>query len=372
MSTPFILSGDAAPFRDAVILGQGLPLEKDGHACHYRWKESLPIGRYLDKNKKPFEVTPQRIETLIANFNKAKAKGFTPPILDRHEKTGSASLGFIVQARKGENGSLELLHQFVGDDAVKLAARNKTSICTVANATDETGETYSELIDHNALVPDPQLNNLSDFQPAIAASRGQAQQAVVLTLAASEPKESAMDLTKLREAIGAAKEVTDEKVIEQAIAKLIEATPALELSRTQAATITTLTSERDNAKAALATAQQKPDANLLKGWSDLTAGKIDLCLSQGKCTKAQADVLKAALKEGDAPNVLMLSRGTGGESPLDVALKVLELNKPFTGVATGHQALPDPNVVNDAVKAGRETAQEYQNRQLAARGMQAA
>jgi hypothetical protein len=37
---------------------------------------------------------------------------------------------------------------------------------------DETGEKFTELIDHQALVPDPQLNNLTDFEPAIIASRG--------------------------------------------------------------------------------------------------------------------------------------------------------------------------------------------------------
>jgi hypothetical protein len=356
--TVLVLRAATAPFKDAVVMGQGLPMEKDGVPVRYRWKESLPLGQYRDKDGKPFEITPARVENLVRNFNRAKAKGFTPPIIDQHEKRGAASYGSIVDARKGGNGSLELLHQFVGEDAILASARNKTSICTVGNVTDETGEVFDELIDHQALIPDPQLNNLSDFTPALAASRGQSQPAVFLELAASE-QESPMDISKLRDALGAAKELPDADVIAQAALKLTETVPALELSRTQGATIATLTQERDAAKTALAAAQQPPMPEALaSGYVDLASKQIDLCLSQGRCTKVQADLAKEALKDGDKPAVLMLGKSGPKGSPVDVILKILELNKSMAGTISGGQALPDPNDPNAPKPVSAERKKE--------------
>jgi hypothetical protein len=342
-----VLRADTAPFKDAVVMGQGLPMEKDGNRIAYKWKESLPLGQYRDKDGKPFEVTPQRVETLVRNFNRAKAKGFTPPIIDQHEKRGAASYGFIVDARKGSNGSLELLHQFVGDDAILASARNKTSICTVGDVTDETGESFSELIDHQALIPDPQLNNLSDFTPALAASRGQSQQPVVyLALAASE-QESPMDISKLRDALGAAKELPDADVIAQAAQKLAEAKPALELSRTQGTTIATLTQERDAAKLELSRAKQEPvvDERLAERDAKVTEREFETLFKSGRMTVPQLELCKQHIRENGKPNVLMLSRSVAadGSTALDFAKKLLELNKGMTGTVTGGQVLPDPN-----------------------------
>ena len=371
-SSVLVLRADTAPFRDAVVLGQGLPSEKNGQPCRYFWKESLPIGDYLDKAGTPFKVTPDRVENLIRNFNRAKAKGFLPSSPSRHEKDGAVNFGFIVDARKNEKGSLELLHQMIGEDAIKAAARNKSSICTVANVTDETGDQYDELIDHNAVIPDPQLNNLDDFQPALAASRGTTAAAVVLQLASTPTKEIDMiDLKILRETIGAAKEITDEAVIQQAVAKLSEV-KGLELSRTTAATeLATMKTRAETAEASLATAQTKvlelsraPDAGILADRADLMCQKIDLAMDKGQCTKAQADILKAALKDGDKPNLLMLSRSGASGTPIDVALKVLELNKAFTGSKSGTQHLPDPNDTKKEV-----VSPERKKEILAAAGM---
>jgi hypothetical protein len=67
-----------------------------------------------------------------------------------------------------------------------------------------------------------------------------------------------MDLTKLREAIGADKNVTDDKLIEQAIAKLTEGkASALELSRTKA-------TEADALKTRAETAERERDEQKAK------------------------------------------------------------------------------------------------------------
>lgn len=161
-----------------------LPTTRNGKKCHYFWKESLPLGSYLDKDSRPFKVHAGRIETLLSNYTRARANGFEPPIPTSHDVKNSRNLGYIVDAKKNDRGSLELLHQFIGDEARDEAMTRKTSICTLANFVDEHGNVYSEFIDHNASVPNPRLNNLRDFQPALAASSGQPVETVELELAA--------------------------------------------------------------------------------------------------------------------------------------------------------------------------------------------
>jgi hypothetical protein len=91
----------ASAFIDAAVFSD-LPTHKDGQPVRYKWKESLPLGTYFDTRGAMFTVTAARIDNLMRNFDRARAKGFTPPILDSHEKTGAASRGFIIATRKGK------------------------------------------------------------------------------------------------------------------------------------------------------------------------------------------------------------------------------------------------------------------------------
>jgi len=377
---PLIFSGPPSSFTDAVILGQGLPLEKDGIPIKYAWKESLHLGSFRDTRGVEHIVKPERVDKVIADYRRAFAKGYRPPIMLGHPVQGEAkdplkSRGFIIDVRKNDKGNLEALHQFIGNDAIQDAARNKTSICILPNVTDENGEKYEQLIDHQALVPDPQLTSLSDFTPALAASRGATASAVVLTLATSPQLEVHMDLSKLREAINAGKDVQDDQLIQLAVKKLTDSTSELTLSKsahtTAATELATMKTRAETAEASLATAQTKvlelsraPDPGILADRADLMCQKIDLAMDKGQCTKAQADILKAALKDGDKPNLLMLSRSGASGTPIDVALKVLELNKAFTGSKSGTQHLPDPNDTKKEV-----VSPERKKEILAAAGM---
>lgn len=332
-----IFTADTGPYRDAVVLGQGLPLEKDGQPVRYYWKEMLPVGRFIDKDKKPFEVTPQRIEGLIANFKRAKSKGFIPMVLSAHNAFDAKnSLGTIIDVRKNQRGALEGLHQLVGDDAIKAASRNGSSICTVFDATDEHGETYAELIHHNAIIPNPQLRGLTDFQPAIAASRGQAMQAVILELAAPN-EESEMDLTPLRDAIGAAKEVTDEKLIEAVIAELGKGKEALTLS----AKVPELEQRATAAEAKALELSAKPDPKFIAGNATLADGRLQLLLDKGCCTEPQAKLVREQLIKADGPAAGLMLSQSAYTGPLDTVFKILELNSSAFGRKTGDQGVTD-------------------------------
>lgn len=171
-----------------------------------------------------------------------------------------------------------------------------------------------------------------------------------------------MDLIKLREAIGAAKEVTDEQVISQAVAKLGESTTQLQLSRSAVDTtktdLTTAITRAEQAEAKvleLSRMNSAPDLDVLNDRAALKSERIDLALERGQCTKAQADLLKASLKDGDKPAVLMLSKSGTHGTPVDLMLKVLELNKPFVGLSLSRaQQLPDPNNPSPAMTEARK------------------
>jgi hypothetical protein len=327
-----VFSGDrSSPFTDAITLGQGLPVEKDGKPVRYFWKEALKLGRYQDKHGQPFEITGQRIDNLIGNFRRAKESGFLPCVPSRHEKDGATNFGYVVDARKNDGGGLELMCQMIGDDAILAAARNGASICTVADASDDKGNRYDELIDHLAVVPDPQLSNLQDFKPALAASRGATANAVVLSLAAS-PKESEMlDLKKLREALSVDDKLADDKLIEQAIAKLTEGKTALELSRTKATEADALKTRAEQAEAKLLELSKGAINPVDLADRRVTAEDIlSTYLERGQCTDGMAKIVREHFIGTEVEPSLMLSRGARS-GPVGAVFKLLELNKELKG-----------------------------------------
>jgi hypothetical protein len=339
---------------------------------------------------KPIETPPERIDRIVRDYKRALAAGYEASLPDEHVGA-TKNYGWVVDARKGADGSLELLHQFVGEAERNEALNKKTSICTLENVTDEHGNKYAELIDHNAIIVNPQLNNLGDFTPAIAASRGHAIDAVVLETAAEPPTQEStnMDIKALRKAIGAADDVTDEKVIEQAAAKLTESVPALELSRTQATTLQAVTAERDAIKSERDAARAKAlelsrgavtDAEIPRETS-YAKRMVNLALAEGRCAKPAADYLVGLIEADGKPTPhagLMLSR-TGAEgSTIDVALRLLELNRALDGFRQRTDAQPVPRTTPgagnqpDPGAEGLALGQSYQKQALAARGMSAA
>jgi hypothetical protein len=368
-----VFSGDrSSPFTDAITLGQGLPVEKDGKPVRYFWKEALKLGRYQDKHGQPFEITGQRIDNLIGNFRRAKESGFLPCVPSRHEKDGATNFGYVVDARKNDGGGLELMCQMIGDDAILAAARNGASICTVADASDDKGNRYDELIDHLAVVPDPQLSNLQDFKPALAASRGATASAVVLSLAASEESKP-MDLTPLRNAIGADPKLPDADVLSQAIAKLTEGKTALELSRTKATEADAFKTRAEQAEAKLLELSKgEPDPTTLED-RRITAEEV-LCglVERGQCTDGMAKIVRENFIGAEKQPSLMLSRGARS-GPVGAVFKLLELNKELKGFRqtdgqpVGRHVPGSDN--GDAFTEGRAEGEAARKAQLAARGI---
>lgn len=173
-------------YREALTLGSNFPhpKERNGKPCHYFWKEALPPTHFQDAKGQSWNITPGDIDQAIAGFKLAREKArFEPPLPASHKDMTGRNYGYVVDARKNDKGSLELLHQFIGDDEKNEALNKKSSIGLLFNQTDAYGNKYPVLIDHNAILPNPVLTDLDDFKPALAASKDQPVRAVVLTLA---------------------------------------------------------------------------------------------------------------------------------------------------------------------------------------------
>lgn len=350
----YILTAAATrDFKDAVILGQGYPSEILGKPCKYVWKEVLPLGKYLDSKKEEFVVDPARVDRLMSNFTRAKSKsGFTPFLPPSHAaRRGDSNFGFAVDTRKNERGSLEVLCQLVGEDAVLAAARNKVSICTVRDVVDEHGNEFDELIDHVAIIPDPQLNNLESFTPAIAASRGSVP--VTSLQLAAQKDESMIDLKKLRASLAAAESLTDEAVIAMAETKIGEAA-------TNATALTTAQKELNLSRAKVTELEGKitaadtkvlelsrtappppPDPRTMMLLSRSLKTERQQAIASGGINPDTAKELDKLLEENGKPNTLALSSTPGSDELLAGRIwQILRNNKPVpVGEKTRVQSL---------------------------------
>jgi hypothetical protein len=376
-----ILNADTADFKSALIMGQGLPAEVKGQPVKYFWKEMLVPGRYLDASRKPFEIDGARVDNLIGNFKRASLRGYRPAVLASHDsKTGADSYGWIIDVRKNARGGLEGLHQLIGEDAHKAVARNGSSICTLKDVTDEHGDKYDELIDHNAIIPNPRLSGLQDFQPAIAASRGQVAQAVVLTLATNTQEPSMALIDEIKKALGAP-DLADDKLVVR-IGELVKADGDLKLANASLATAKT---DLDNANKARGEAETKvlqlsrtPDADLLADRADIFNSKVDVLVDKGLITPAHATAAKAIVMDGDKPSPLMLSRSAAGPYRYEPVLKLLELggnklpgrSEPSDLYLSRQRETPGEQASDaDVAKEAQTAGANWQTEQLKARGL---
>jgi hypothetical protein len=368
LSSAICLSGDSDSTVKPVPLGlEGYPTEiavKVGTEekkipVSYLEKDAAETGPYRHPvTGQEFELDEARMDMWADKFNKMRAAGVEIPCPIDHSEKAEDNRGFTVKLRRDGN-KLRFTSQVVGEDGALLALRNRCSVKINPNFVDEKKRNWGEAIEHISFTPIPVISGQGPFVP-IAASRGGTP--ILILSKRSDPMPLNEQLVKsLRQRLGAADDVAEDKLVEQAVAKLgevipklAEAEPALALSRTQADTITTLTRERDAAKTALAAANKAPDLDILKESAANKVEKIELLLSKGKCTKPQAEKLKKALADGDKPSVLMLSKTGPAGAPIDIAIDILDMNTPFTGTFSGMQGVPDPNNPNPAVTPERK------------------
>jgi hypothetical protein len=138
----FAHDNESPDFKPALTLGQGYPKDIEGQPVAHFWKEVLRPRRFVDAAGTAHNVDPARIDLLLSNFGKLKAKGKLPTLPSHHPQgpqDALNNLGHVVDAKKNDAGGLEVLCQFVGIDAIRASARNAASIGTVVGFTDAEG-----------------------------------------------------------------------------------------------------------------------------------------------------------------------------------------------------------------------------------------
>lgn len=346
----FVLPSAKSEFREVPLALSGYAKDEAGEPCHYLKRELIPLN---DRRTHPVDgyeilVTPERAEKWVNNFRLMSERGHAVPAPPAHNDPNNSfgkwiSLSTEPNAKGGK--SLYGVLKVVGDRTKEDVLNRDVSIYVTKGEKDDKGNQYDEALNHVAITPYAAVTGLSGWT-SIAASRGPAVQVPVLSSAASH-KESIMDLSQLREITGSAKETPDDQVIALACSRLKETKTALDAATTAKTTaeaeVATLKTAKTAADAKVLELSRAPDPSILADAADLKAQRIDLALERGQCSKAQADLLKGALKDGDKPAALMLSKSGTHGTPIDLCLKVLELNKGFTGIMTGNQPLPDPS-----------------------------
>ncbi len=226
---PPVLSGELAlaDVTPTLTLGGGFSPQRNGKPCFYFDKESIGPGTIRDAKGQVHVLTHKDADDIVADVSRAMGFGHEPSLPDRHFGTPGRNFGWVKGIRKNARGNIVLTHQHVGERENNDALNLKTSVMLRRNYTDERGRHWRWWLDHNALIPNPQLRDLEDFKPHLlaASSDGQPAEVDYAVLAstpepaATPPEEPPMDWTKMRGAIGdTAKDVPDEKMMDHSVA----------------------------------------------------------------------------------------------------------------------------------------------------------
>jgi hypothetical protein len=145
-----------------------LPKELNGHPVAYFWADGIHTGRYVHPAGH-FEllVDRQRLDTWADNFRRMREAGVDVPVPVDHSPSARDNLGYVIDVRR-DGDTLRLLHQLIGDDAIKLAARNKVSLGIDRNFTDGRGTPFGDCVVHSSLTPIPVVPGQAGFVPLAA------------------------------------------------------------------------------------------------------------------------------------------------------------------------------------------------------------
>lgn len=388
--TSFVLHADGLPApRQTPALGDDRPKDILGQPCLYAWKPMLKAGEYVHpQHGWKLSVTPDRLSTLHAQTRQLLRNGYKPFVPEKHRGFDAKSnFGWVIET-KVEDGTLWGLHQLIGTDAHKAAARNESSVCIKQNYRDGKGNVYPEVIEHNALCPDPVAGGLGGFIALSASANGPQDIAPVYVMAADQRSSdmplTAEQLAKVKKIAGL-NDVTDENAVDRLIAAAAPKEGVVAMSVSDKEKLEREHREAVAAKAGLETrvaelsrsagkAPAAPDPEILRDRADLTTDRINVAVDKGEMPRAFADKLIGKVKPNGTPNAFMLSRQDDlGDRPVDFILGLFAGEKfgVKTGEATGPQggrielsrepggAGEEPKTVQQQIDYGVERAKQY-------------
>lgn len=361
LTAPLVLhlaqAGEATPVDagDRPTSLHGLPVK-------YLWKEVIRCGNYTHPaTGQKIEVTPQRLEKWETNFRKMQSNGVKVYSPVNHSRKTEDNRGYAIDARR-VGDRLELLHQLIGDDAIRDAARSEISVRIVPNFKDGAGNVYDEAIEHSSWVLDPVIPAQT---PAIAASRGDAIDGPVYLFSASYGK-AAMKCSddyveKVKGTLGPdlSKDVTPENAHEMLLAHheaVANDADKAELSRQNEEltvrndeleqAIVSLSAERDSLKAQATELSRQSDNALTE--REIVFGRkavnasADKAVASGGITPAT----RKAIDELLTPAISLSVSGGGGDLLGAKLYDILAANKAVdlsqrTGVQTLSRVTPN-------------------------------
>ena len=131
------------------------PREVNGQPAAYFWADGIRAGKYVHPaGKFELQVDGKRLDGWVYNFHKMREAGVDVPVPVDHSNKARDNLGYVVDVRR-EGQTLMLLHQLIGEDAIRLAARNKVSLGIDPNFTDGQGRAFGDCVVHSSLTPVP-------------------------------------------------------------------------------------------------------------------------------------------------------------------------------------------------------------------------
>jgi len=353
------------------------PLNIGGVPCFYRSREAVRIGKYVDANGKNVEIKPDDLDNYVSQFNKMKSRGVKVFMPHRHPVLGERITADMnrgyVYAMKREGDTLKIGMQLIGEDALKTASRSELSIGVSRNLRDGAGNTYTNAIDHVAMVVDPACAGLGDVEPAIAASRGATADGNEFVFSAPLPSTGVSEM-KLNDKNTAAiktllgdktpAELTPDNAVDALLSRINELGESAKLSRPKS-DFEKIEKDLENANARVTqlsrtTTENEPDPEMLLDRADLTIGRIDLSIGRGDMPKFLGDKIKAVVKKDGKASAFLLSRhaDTGNERLADFLINLFDGAK--LGAATGGEKTAAQILLSRQIP-GKEDAKEPVN-----------
>lgn len=378
----------AADLTDAVTLGQGLPTQILGQPVRYFWADGIRCGKYTHPTKGfTLDVDRKQMDTWVLAHKRMREAGVDVPAVADHSEKARDALGNVIDIKR-EGDVLRVLHQLVGEDAHRMAARNKVSLGISPNFRDGKGVVYGSAVVHSALTPVPVVPGQAGF---VAASRGQTadqNEVDVLCLTTGSSKGErpmkAETLQKIRELPGAA------EVPEDGAAEFL-----LSYATTAAENVTTLKTRAEAAEAKVLTLSRESAVEETPGPREMYYLSKTLDVARNEATKVVGPhVVTEAQKrflgqEIFNTSIFTMSRtAADGDAKLaagmDKAIEFFELMKLATPPVRRTPAniefarpTPTENAADAAgtqddkaaEEAGLKQGEAYKNEQLKARGL---
>jgi hypothetical protein len=135
-------------------------------------KDIMRVGKFYNHTESgeevTYDVTPERLQNWVTQFEAMKKAGVKVPVPTGHNSDTAGNNGWVDKLEV--DGDRLVAEMSIADDKKDIVQRADVSIFAPEEVVDGEGNVYPGAISHVAMVSEPLVSKLGDFQP-IAASR---------------------------------------------------------------------------------------------------------------------------------------------------------------------------------------------------------